>query len=154
MSTNCPTCSGRGKLNRADFENRDHFMRRRFEDELMNYIRTNPNFVRESCFYCVEKHIGSAMQYQRELQTALNSGTKDGQAEISIYKNYLSVVGELNLAAEEAEAWEELHTMLKASERALRYDHLFPNWNVLITKMLETKKADQDRGLEFKESAG
>lgn len=140
MPTKCPTCSGRGNIENRDDRHDSHFMRRRFEDEIMRYIRTNPNFVRESCFYCVEKHIGSAMQYHRELQTALNSGTQDGQAEINIYKNYLSVVGELNLAAEEAEAWEDLQAIIKACERTLRYDHIFPNWNNLLAEMLKVKE--------------
>lgn len=138
---NCPTCAGKGKIDNQEFAHRDPFMRHRFEDELMRYIRTNPTFRRESCFYCVEKHIGSAMQYHRELLTAQNSGAKDGQAEISIYKNYLSVVGELNLAAEEAEAWEELQTIIKACERTLRYDHIFPNWDNLLAEMLKVKES-------------
>jgi hypothetical protein len=152
MSTNCPTCAGRGKIENAEFENRDRFLRHRFEDELMRYIRSNPNFRRESCFMCVEKHVSSAMQYHAELRKAQNSGTADGQAQINIYQNYLSICGELNLAAEEAEQWEDLHTMLQACERSLRYDHILPNWNVLMTEMLKVKTETQKRGLEFKEN--
>jgi hypothetical protein len=150
--TNCPTCSGKGKIENSDFDKRDNFMRHRFDDAVMQYIRSNPVFRRESCFYCVEKHIGSAMQYQREMMTAINSGTLSKQAEINIYQNFLSIVGELNLAAEESEQWEELHTMIKASERTLRYDHILPNWNVLMTEMLKVKTETQKRGLEFKEN--
>jgi hypothetical protein len=103
---------------------------------------------------CVEKHVSAAMQYHAELRKAQNSGTADGQAQINIYQNYLSVCGELNLAAEEAEQWEDLHTMLQACERALRYDHIFPNWNTLLTEMLKVKTETQKRGLEFTENVG
>lgn len=127
-------------------------MRHRFEDELMRYIKSNPTFRRESCFYCVEKHIGSAMQYQREMMTAINSGTLSKQAEINIYQNYLSIVGEMNLAAEESEQWEELNAMIKASERSLRYDHILPNWSELFRNMLNVKKEVQNRELDFKEN--
>lgn len=152
MSTNCPTCAGRGTVNRAEFENRDHFMRHRFEDEIMRYIRSNPNFRRESCFMCVEKHVSAAMQYHAELRKAQNSGTSDGQAQISIYQNYLSILGELNLAAEEADQWDDLCTKLKACERTLRYDHVFPNWNDIMQEMLKVKTETQKRGLEFTEN--
>lgn len=151
--TKCPTCAGRGNIDRAEFENRDHFLRHRFEDELMRYIRSNPNFRRESCFMCVEKHVSAAMQYHAELRKAQHSGTADGQAQINIYQNYLSILGELNLATEEADQWDDLCTKLKACERTLRYDHVFPNWNDIMQEMLKVKTETQKRGLDFTEQS-
>lgn len=136
--TNCPTCSGRGKVD-IDMDYNRRF-RDKYDHEIMLYIRSNPNFRRESCFMCVEKHVSAAMQYHAELRKAQNSGTADGQAQINIYQNYLSILGELNLAAEEAEQWQDLHTMLQACERTLRYDHIFPNWNNLLAEMLKVKE--------------
>lgn len=135
---NCPTCAGKGKIkDRSDADAVNHH---RFGDELLSYLRRNPNFRRESCLLCVEKHISAAMAYQRELLKAQDSGTADGQGEINIYMNFLSVIGELNLAAEEAEEWQELYTMLKAVERTARYEHILPNYAYISAKILEVKK--------------
>lgn len=138
--SNCPTCQGKGVIARSIPENEERIIRNRFNDDVMSYIRRNPNFRRESCLLCVEKHISAAMAYQRELFKAQDSGTVDGQGEINIYMNFLSVIGELNLAAEEAEEWQDLYTMLKAVERTARYEHILPNYAYISAKILEVKK--------------
>lgn len=147
---NCPTCAGRGTINNTEFEKRDPFMRHRFEDEIMRYIRSNPTFSRESCLLCVQKHISSAMQYSSELRTAANSGTVDGKAKVDMFKTFLSICGELNLAAEESEQWEDLHAMLKALERSLRYEHILPNFDVVIQEILKIAEKENIDFLSFK----
>ena len=138
----CPTC-GKGEIPVQI----DLTMQRGFETELHRYIFQNPDFKTESCFICVEKHVSTARQFEDEMLKAQGSGTSDGKASINIYEKYLSVLGELNLAAREAKEWPELHALIVASERSLRYSKILVNWRAITDKMLAIAEAEQGEGL-------
>lgn len=143
----CPTCSGSGSV--TDEREKSHL--RMFENELHRYIFQNPDFKTESCFICVEKHVSTAMRFETEMLQAQGSGTDDGKASINIYEKYLSVLGELNLAAREAKEWPELHALIVASERSLRYSKILVNWMAITDKMLTIAEAEQgESSLTFK----
>lgn len=138
---NCPACNGKGTIDSVQFERRDPFAHRRFDDGMMQYIRSNHLFKRESCILCVEKHIGAAREYYREMLKAAGSGNSSGDAKISVELNHLSVIGQLALAMEEAEEYEELYELLKATERIYRYEHIEPNWSEIAIKILAVKES-------------
>lgn len=138
----CPTCSGSGSI--TDEREKSHL--RIFENELHRYIFQNPDFKTESCFICVEKHISTARQFEDEMLKAQGSGTADGKASINIYEKYLSVLGELNLAAREAKEWPELHALIVASERSLRYSKILVNWKAITDKMLAIAESEHGEG--------
>lgn len=139
--TPCPACNGKGTIDNAQFERRDPFARHRFEDGIMQYIRSNHLFKRESCLLCVEKHVGAAREYYREMLKAAGSGNSSGDAKISVELNHLSVIGQLTLAMEEAEDYTELFDLLKATERIYRYEHIEPNWSEIALKIIAVKES-------------
>ena len=113
----CPVCGGERK--RMDFMER-------MEDSLAMFIRENDLAKRESCLFCVKKHVGKALVLFRELEN-FDPG-KTGKGKINALLNHLEIIGNLQAAADEAAQYPELYTLLLESERSYRYEGLPPDW--------------------------
>lgn len=119
----CPVCGA--------MRDRERFMRR-YEDELSMFLRRNNEVKRDSCIYCVEKHVGKAMVLLDELLSNrplhAEHGTAEYDARIKTELNHLGVIGNLQAATDEAEEWQELHDTLLSAEREYRYHGTVPDW--------------------------
>ena len=119
----CPVCGA--------LRERERFMRR-YEDELSEFLRRNNEVKRDSCIYCVEKHVGKAMVLLDELLSNrplhVEHGTTEYDARIKTELNHLGIIGNLQAATDEAEEWPELHDTLLAAEREYRYRGTMPDW--------------------------
>lgn len=119
----CPVCGA--------LRERERFMRR-YEDELSMFLRRNNEVKRDSCIYCVEKHVGKAMVLLDELLSNrplhAEHGTAEYDARIKTELNHLGIIGNLQAATDEAEEWPELHDTLLSAEREYRYHGTVPNW--------------------------
>lgn len=113
----CPVCGGVRK--RLDFMCR-------VEDSLARFIRENDLAKRESCLFCVKKHVGKALALFRELEDFDIS--HEGKGKIHTLLNHLEIIGNLQAASDEAIQYKELWQFLLASERAYRYEGLAPDW--------------------------
>lgn len=70
--------------------------------------------TRDSCLECVEKHLGSA--------AILASEVRDGYDE-----HYILAVGSLDQAAEESQAWPELHNAIREARKAYQSQGIAPD---------------------------
>ena len=112
----CPHCG----------KERDQFsMMRRFEQDIIMYLRQSRLVKRDSCIQCVEKHLGKAMVLHKELLTATETNN------VNVALNHLEVVGNLQAATDEAEQWPALHDAIDAAERDYRYRGVGPDWQKL-----------------------
>lgn len=131
----CPVCGA--------LRDRERFMRR-YEDELSMFLRRNNEVRRDSCIYCVEKHVGKAMVLLDELLSNrpihAEHGTAEYDARIKTELNHLGIIGNLQAATDEAEEWPELHDALLAAEREYRYHGTVPDWEAISEMIEEVKK--------------
>ena len=131
----CPVCGA--------LRERERFMRR-YEDELSEFLRRNNEVKRDSCIYCVEKHVGKAMVLLDELLSNRPLHTEHGTAEydarIKTELNHLGIIGNLQAATDEAEEWQELHDTLLSAEREYRYHGTVPDWEKISGMIEEVKK--------------
>lgn len=127
----CPVCGARRE--------REGRMRH-FEMDLLNYLRENRTIKRESCVLCVQKHVGRAKAYHKELMTAKNSGKTDGEAAVNIILNFLDVLGHLGCAIEECDEYPELQETITAQERQFRYEGVEPDWRAIAVEILAVEK--------------
>lgn len=142
--TTCPTCSGHGKINHANFERREHSsMRNIFDNQIAQYMRENNIFKRRSCLICVEKHVGEAREYYKEMLKFQNSGKDDLEARISWEENHIAIIGSLGLAIEESQTTPDLQLKLIASRRTYQYEHVEPNWREIIIEILKVKEQEK-----------
>ena len=123
VSGKCPVCGA--------LRDRERFMRR-YEDELSEFLRRNNEVKRDSCIYCVEKHVGKAMVLLDELLSNrplhAEHGTAEYDARIKTELNHIGILGNLQAATDEAEEWQELHDTLLSAEREYRYHGTVPDW--------------------------
>lgn len=113
----------------------------RFEADIVTHLR-NQRFIRlDSCITCVQKHVGTAMQYYAEMLKAIDSGKPDGTARIDIKRNHLKVIGELNCAIDESAEYTDLQTALISAERAYRYEGIEPEWDTIAALIIEYEDA-------------
>ena len=117
----CPVCGGERK--RLDFMER-------MEESLARFIRENNLAKRESCLFCVKKHVGKALVLFRELESF--DPEKTGKGKIKAFLNHLEIIGNLQAAADEAAQYPELYTLLLESERSYRYEGLAPDWENIV----------------------
>lgn len=122
----CPTCGASRNRN---------IQMRRFEDEIVRWLRETNVTASDSCILCVEKHISRAMILWEELLSASGSGTKDGVASVNVYRNHIKIIGHLGNAYDESADFPKLHQLLKEAERAYRYEGIAPNWSELLVEM-------------------
>ena len=131
----CPVCGA--------LRERERFMRR-YEDELSMFLRRNNEVKRDSCIYCVEKHVGKAMVLLDELLSNRPLHAEHGSAEydarIKTELNHLGIIGNLQAATDEAEECPELHDTLLSAEREYRYHGIVPDWEKISGMIEEVKK--------------
>lgn len=113
----CPVCGGSRK--------REDFMRQ-MENSLSRFIRENDLGKRESCLFCVKKHVGKAFVLYKELLSAEPS--REGEGKVNGLLNHLEIIGNLQAAADEATQYRELYSLLLESERSYRYEGIAPDW--------------------------
>ena len=127
-TANCPVCGARRERER---------IMSRFEADIVNHLRSQ-RFIRlDSCIICVQKHIGTAMQYYAELLKAMDSGKADGTARVDVKRNHLKIIGELNCAIDESAEYTDLQTALISAERAYRYEGIEPDWGAITALIIE-----------------
>lgn len=124
----CPVCGAR-----RDREQRMS----RFESDILNYIRQNRLVKRDSCLLCVQKHVGRAMEYYKEMLTAKGSGTATGEATVNVMLNHLSILGHLGCAIEESDDYAEVQDALIEQERKYRYEGIEPDWRYIAALIVE-----------------
>lgn len=124
----CPICGARRERERT---------MSRFETDIIAYLRSNRIIRFDSCIICVQKHVGTAMQYYVEMLKAKDSGKADGSAKVDIKRNHLQVIGELNCAIDESAEYTDLHNALIAEERKYRYEGIEPDWDYIIALIVE-----------------
>lgn len=124
----CPVCGAR-----RDREQRMS----RFESDILSYLRQNRMVKRDSCLLCVQKHVGRAMEYYKEMLTAKNSGTATGEAAVNVMLNHLSVLGHLGCAIEESDDYAEVQDALIEQERQYRYEGIEPDWRYIAALIVE-----------------
>lgn len=124
----CPVCGARRE--------REQRMSR-FEHDILDFIRQNRLVKRDSCILCVQKHVGKAMEYYKEMITAKDSGKADGTAAVNIKLNHLAIIGELGCAIDEADEFSDLQTAIQDQERAYRYEGVEPDWEYLAALIVE-----------------
>lgn len=138
VSGKCPVCGA--------LRDRERFMHR-YEDELSEFLRRNNEVKRDSCIYCVEKHVGKAMVLLDELLSNrlfhAEHGTAEYDARIKTELNHLGIIGNLQAATDEAEEWPELHDTLLAAEREYRYHGIVPDWEK-ISGLIKNVKEDSN----------
>ena len=109
----------------------------RFETDVLSFLRHNRFIRRDSCILCVQKHIGAAMQYYREMLNAKNSGTVSHTAVVNIKLNHLSIIGELQCAIDESMEYTELNEAIIQQERNYRYEGIEPNWEIIAALIVK-----------------
>lgn len=130
----CPVCGARRERERT---------MQRFEQDILEYIRSNRLIKRDSCILCVQKHVGRAMEYYAEMLTAKNSGKIDGTAEVNIMLNHLAILGHLGCAIEESDDYRELQDALIEQERKYRYEGIEPDWKYLAALIVRQELIKQ-----------
>lgn len=133
----CPVCGARRERERT---------MQRFEQDILEYIRSNRLIKRDSCILCVQKHVGRAMEYYNEMLTAKNSGKIDGTAEVNIMLNHLAILGHLGCAIEESDDYFDLQTALLEQERAYRYEGIEPDWRYIAALIVEYEQVIEAAG--------
>jgi hypothetical protein len=126
-STSCPVCGAKRE--------REHQMRR-FNDDILSFMRDVSIVSLDSCILCVQKHVARAMVYYEELLTARESGMTDGTASVNVKLNHLKILGHLGCAIEESTDYTELNQFLITQERAYRYEGISPDW-VKIAELIK-----------------
>lgn len=123
----CSTCGARRERNQK---------MSRYSQELSEFL-TNINMdqFQDSCLLCVSKHLGKA-QVEYEKMTASDDSLVKGRCRIRI-------IGNLSEAADEASAFPELSTKIKAFERAFRYDSVFGDLTPIVD-MVTTISAEEE----------
>lgn len=124
----CPVCGARRE--------REQRMSR-FEMDILDFIRNNRLVKRDSCILCVQKHVGRAMEYYKELLTAKDSGTDDGTAAVNVKLNHLAIIGELGCAIDESDQYADLQAAIIEQERQYRYEGIEPDWEYLAALIVE-----------------
>ena len=127
-TASCPVCGARRE--------REQRMSR-LEMDIVDYLRSNRIVRFDSCIICVQKHVGTAMQYYAEMLKAKDSGKKDGTAKVDIKRNHLKIIGELNCAIDESAEYTDLNTALIEQERQYRYEGIEPDWNYIAALIVE-----------------
>lgn len=107
----------------------------RYESELVELIRSGRLVKRDSCLACVRKHIGKAKVLVGELAAA-GGDQSVADARIKVELNHLEIIGNLQAAADEAEAWPALYDAIRDAERRYRYDGIEPDWTQLAGLIL------------------
>ena len=125
---NCPVCGAKRE--------REQRMSR-FDSDILNYIRQNRLIKRDSCILCVQKHIGRAMEYYKEMLSAKGSGTADGDAAINVMLNHLAILGHLGCAIEESDDYADLQIAIIEQERQYRYEGIEPDWRYIAALIVE-----------------
>ena len=133
----CPVCGARRERERT----MSHF-----ESDIVAYLRNQRMIKRDSCILCVQKHVGRAMEYYKEMLTAKGSGTNDGTAAVNVKLNHLSVLGHLGCAIEESDDFEDLQTALTAAERKYRYEGVEPDWRYIAALIIEYEQVIEAAG--------
>lgn len=131
-SSNCPVCQAR--------KSREHIMNR-FQDDILNTLRSVSVVSLDSCILCVQKHVSRAMTYYEEMLTAQDSGKEDGTAAVNIKINHLKVLGHLGCAIEESTEYTDLNKLLIDNERAYRYEALGPNWQQIAEEIIKVEES-------------
>lgn len=131
-SNNCPVCGAR--------KNREQIIHR-FENDIVQMLRSVSVVSLDSCISCVQKHISRAMTYYEELLTATNSGMADGTASVNTKISHLKVLGHLGCAIEESDDFTDLHQLLIDYERAYRYEGIGPDWKKLAEEIVKVEEA-------------
>lgn len=127
----CPVCGARRE--------REQRMSR-FEHDILDFIRQNRLVKRDSCILCVQKHVGKAMEYYKEMLTAKDSGTSDGTAAVNVKLNHLAIIGELGCAIDESDEYADLQAAILKQERQYRYEGIEPDWNYLAALIVEQEQ--------------
>lgn len=86
-----------------------------------------PKPARDSCLECVEKHLGAAY--------VLLAETHDG------YAYRLRAIGHLHEAADESQAWPELHDAIRTARRAYQAEGIMPDWAALEKLVIRVRDA-------------
>lgn len=133
----CPVCGARRERERT---------MSRFESDIVEYLRQQRVFKRDSCILCVQKHVGRAMEYYKEMLTAQGSGAADGTAAVNVKLNHLAVLGQLGCAFEEADDFSDLQTALLEQERKYRYEGIEPDWQYLAALIVEYEQVIEAAG--------
>lgn len=127
-TANCPVCGAKRERERT---------MARFESDILDYLHRNRLVKRDSCILCVQKHIGRAMEYYKEMLTANGSGTAEGTAAVNVKLNHLSVLGHLGCAIEESDEFADLQAAIIKEERKYRYEGVEPDWIYLAALIVE-----------------
>ena len=85
-------------------------------------VAPEAGITRPSCLECVQKHLGAAM--------VLIDETHDG------YAYRLRAIGHLHEAADESQAWPELHIAIREARKAYQADGTVPDWEALGGEVL------------------
>lgn len=85
--------------------------------ELPAHLEPRP--TRESCSECVEKHLGAAY--------VLLAEARDGYG----FAYRLRAIGHLHEAADESQAWQELHAAIREARKAYQSHGIMPDWAML-----------------------
>lgn len=117
-----------------------------FEYSIVEELRRARLIKRDSCIMCVQKHVGRAMTYYKELLTAIDSGMPDGTASVNIKLNHLAVLGHLGCAIEESDNFEDLQNVLLEQERNYRYYGEEPDWSSISELIIEYEQAIEAAG--------
>ena len=124
----CPVCGARRERERV---------MSRFENDIVDFLRRERLIKRDSCILCIQKHIGRAREYYKEMLTAQGSGNVDGNAAVNVKLNHLSVLGHLGCAIEECDEFVDLQDALIIEERTYRYEGVEPDWHLLAELIIE-----------------
>lgn len=131
----CPICGG--------IDARQRLMRG-FNRDFEEFLLRNREVTRDSCIYCVEKHVGKSMVLLDELLSSRPIHSEHGaefDARIKTELNHLGIIGNLQAATDEAEQWQELHDALLEAERLYRYIGEIPDWKKLTELILNVKES-------------
>ena len=117
-----------------------------FEYSIIDELRRARLIKRDSCILCVQKHVGRAMTYHKELLTAIGSCKSDGTSSVNIKLNHLSIIGHLGCAIEESDNFEDLQNLLIEQERNYRYYGEEPDWGSISALIIEYEQAIEAAG--------
>jgi hypothetical protein len=117
---------------------RDAMMRMHaFGQSIIDFLRDARLVKRESCIQCVEKHVGKALVLHGELLRATDENN------VNVGLNHLEIIGNLQAALDEAEAWPELWAAIDVAEREYRYKGVGPDWVKLAEKVNAVKAEEK-----------
>lgn len=98
------------------------------EEIIAAFIRKNDLARRESCLFCVKKHVGKALALYKELTAFFPCRKEKERCKGKSLLSHLEIIGNLQAAADEACQYKELYSLLLESERSYRYEGLAPDW--------------------------